>query len=604
MNALRRPLLFAALTLLLVAGAYAPALQNGFVWDDFALIGADPFIRSWRNIPDGWLQRLFFDLTSSEFFRPLQRLSFTLDYALFGLQPAGYHASSILAHLGAMVALAWGAQPLLTLWRRTTALPEGAESWLAWLVALTWGLHPLLTSAVTYIAGRADPLAALFTWAAIGVLARALERPENLRFSGLAVAAMLSLAAALSKESGLLAFALATLVLMLWKPSRRTWLTWLGLAALALAFYGWQRANLQGPSPGLGPLVPLGLRPRLGLEALAEYARLVIAPVDLLMDRCGTGELPSNRAALPGWALASLGTLLLAGAGWLLFRLRRRPLERALWLGSALTYLPISNALSLNASLAEHWLYQPLAWVFLLTGVLLAPRWAQWSPFLRRAAALGLAVWLAALGLRTLLRQTDWRSEEEFFRATIAAGGDSPRMLANLARVRSASDPAGAVALYEEALRRQPSFEAARIALARIRLRQGQVAQAGDLLTGWEPNAINYASYWLTFGEYQRASGKGNGRKELYLAIAKHPTWRTQRALTMSLVEAGQMQPALVQLYQYCEAAPFRSEAWQLLAELAAKADRRELAALALLNARERDVHLQRRQESVPRPDA
>ena len=44
---------------------YAPSLWNGYVWDDSALIQRDPFIRSWRLIPEGFRHFLFTDATAS-----------------------------------------------------------------------------------------------------------------------------------------------------------------------------------------------------------------------------------------------------------------------------------------------------------------------------------------------------------------------------------------------------------------------------------------------------------------------------------------------------------------------------------------------------------
>ena len=76
-------------------GAYAPAIRNGFVWDDTALILRDPLIRSWRLIPEGFQHFLFTDATASDFYRPIQRLTYTFDYAAFGFRPAGYHVTSI-----------------------------------------------------------------------------------------------------------------------------------------------------------------------------------------------------------------------------------------------------------------------------------------------------------------------------------------------------------------------------------------------------------------------------------------------------------------------------------------------------------------------------
>ncbi|MDQ3115381.1 MAG: hypothetical protein M3Q86_02020, partial [Verrucomicrobiota bacterium] len=61
----------AALLLVLCAlGAYAPALRNGFVWDDHALILRDPLIRSWQLIGEGFTHFLFTDAAASDFYRP------------------------------------------------------------------------------------------------------------------------------------------------------------------------------------------------------------------------------------------------------------------------------------------------------------------------------------------------------------------------------------------------------------------------------------------------------------------------------------------------------------------------------------------------------
>src|SRR5207253_10851696 len=85
--------------------SYAPALRDGFVWDDTALILRDPLIRSWRLIPEGFNHFLFTDATASDFYRPIQRVTYTLDYAAFAFRPLGYHLINILCHLVAALAL-------------------------------------------------------------------------------------------------------------------------------------------------------------------------------------------------------------------------------------------------------------------------------------------------------------------------------------------------------------------------------------------------------------------------------------------------------------------------------------------------------------------
>jgi len=69
------------LILISVSAAYLPAVRDGFVWDDTALILRDPLIRSWRLIPEGFNHFLFVDATPSDFYRPIQRLTYTIDYA-------------------------------------------------------------------------------------------------------------------------------------------------------------------------------------------------------------------------------------------------------------------------------------------------------------------------------------------------------------------------------------------------------------------------------------------------------------------------------------------------------------------------------------------
>src|ERR1700736_2791967 len=102
-----------SILLAVVLVSYAPAMRNGFVWDDTALILRDPLIRSWRLVPESFNHFLFIDATPSDFYRPLQRLSYTLDYALAGFQPAIYHATSVIWHGIAVIALLFFAEEFL-----------------------------------------------------------------------------------------------------------------------------------------------------------------------------------------------------------------------------------------------------------------------------------------------------------------------------------------------------------------------------------------------------------------------------------------------------------------------------------------------------------
>src|SRR4051812_15785856 len=135
-----------AILLLGVIVIYAPALRDGFVWDDTALILRDPLIRSWRLIPEGFNHFLFVDATPSDFYRPLQRLTYTFEYALFAARPGPYHLTSILVHTSAAIAFMMFAGALLSAFGAT----ENRARWIAFLAALVWAIHPVHTAAVVY----------------------------------------------------------------------------------------------------------------------------------------------------------------------------------------------------------------------------------------------------------------------------------------------------------------------------------------------------------------------------------------------------------------------------------------------------------------------
>src|SRR4051794_7722095 len=164
-----------ALLALAVFVCYAPALRDGFVWDDTALILRDPLIRSWRLIPEGFNHYLFVDATPSNFYRPLQRLTYTVEYALFTARPGPYHVTSVLIHAGAAIALWLFAEALL----EAFGCEKRRAQWIGWIAALIWAIHPVHTAAVVYVSGRADPLAALFGFTGCYLLLARVVRPRS-----------------------------------------------------------------------------------------------------------------------------------------------------------------------------------------------------------------------------------------------------------------------------------------------------------------------------------------------------------------------------------------------------------------------------------------
>src|SRR5437763_12126672 len=185
----QRIIVLAALIVVLLT-AHLPAFRAGFVWDDTALVLRDPLIRSWRLIPEGLQHFLFTDATASNFYRPLQRLTYTIEYILFGFHPAPYHCDNICLHAAAVIALFAFALAFLQFYD----FEEEKALTLAAIAAATWGLHPLHSAVVDYVAGRADSLAAIFGFSGLYFAIRAFALPQRiaLKFHALAGLALLA----------------------------------------------------------------------------------------------------------------------------------------------------------------------------------------------------------------------------------------------------------------------------------------------------------------------------------------------------------------------------------------------------------------------------
>src|SRR5438067_5898008 len=397
---------------------------NGFVWDDTALILRDPLIRSWRLIPEGFNHFLFVDATASDFYRPIQRLSYTIDYTAFAFRPGPYHVMSLIWHSFAAIALFLFAEEFLCIFgieRRRCRL-------IAWMVALIWAIHPVQSAAVAYVSGLADPLAATFGFLGLFLLlraSRALGPRKLLLFIGSGAALLLS---ALSKESGLLFPLIGMVFFLLTKNRGDLWKTMAVAAFVGASYFSLRAGAEHNPAPRLSPPPPLLVRPIIVARAVAEYAGLIVFPWNLHMDRdVETQPSGFNEASLAHAAWRELQTLLgllliAAFFYWMLRSRKRNPAVFGSLLFALITYLPVSGIIALNATVAEHWIYLPSAFLFLAIALQFVPltRDLRSRRSTLAVAAAALCIWIAFLAGRTFMRTFDWKDQRTFFERTIA----------------------------------------------------------------------------------------------------------------------------------------------------------------------------------------
>ena len=204
---------------LLTIACFIPALSGSFLnWDDNVNFQENP---AFRGIGPDQIRGAF---TSTLFghYIPLTRLSWSLNYALGGLKPWGYHLVNVLLHAGNALAFYAVARRLLA-----AAVDRGGQaararidlSVAAAVAALVFSLHPLRVEPVAWITGRADVLCGAFVLVATWLYLRAVDGAEPARLR-LVLAAGAALAAAILSKGVALPLPVALLLLDVY-PLRR-----------------------------------------------------------------------------------------------------------------------------------------------------------------------------------------------------------------------------------------------------------------------------------------------------------------------------------------------------------------------------------------------
>lgn len=132
-------------------------LENDFVFDDESVVQTNQALTELSNIPKYFTAQEGFHKVIGKYYRPIVSTTYTIDYALWGLSPKGFHLTNILIHLIASLLLFAVLKELFKNYK------YGIIASL--LGALIFASHPIHTEAVSWISGRTDSLVTLFFFA-------------------------------------------------------------------------------------------------------------------------------------------------------------------------------------------------------------------------------------------------------------------------------------------------------------------------------------------------------------------------------------------------------------------------------------------------------
>ena len=450
--------------LAVVASPWLKGLSFPFLYDDIGMLAENPFLENPANLGLVLTGQTLADPRVINGRRPAVLATYFLDRALYGLQPAGWRATSLLLHLGCVTLL------MALLWRLT------GRAFFSAAAGVLFGLHPVLSEAVHAPGFRADVLCLFFVLASLHGFLGGGKRAAAKRMGG-AVCLVLALG---SKETAVAAPILLGALMFLFPAAfpeqRRARLAalaacggiaagffalWLALPAdLQAAGGSWNGESLRFPETVFSPpalwtrtlrllLVPWPLNVTPAFEPVASAASIRFALGLGWLGACGWGAWRARRVA-PAVSL---------GLGWL-----------------AIFFVPVSNLWPLLHPVADRYFY-PLA-----PGFAVLAAWVL-SHQSRAGRAGGLAALAAIYALLLVLRLGQWESAEKLWPAAYFQNPKSATAATWLGLLREeAGDAAGARAFYAAAVEANPHADSAWIDWGILEGKAGNWAESERLL--------------------------------------------------------------------------------------------------------------------------
>jgi protein O-mannosyl-transferase len=472
----RRAFIFALVLAVITILAYRPSWSGGFLWDDDDYITNNELLTA----PDG-LRRIWFSLDSPSQYFPLVYTTFRVEYALWGLNPTGYHWVNLLLHI-ANALLVWAVLARLK-------VPG------SWLAGAIFALHPVQVESVAWITERKNVLMGFFFLLTLLAWISFVDEKTKRQWLFYGLALILYLLALSAKTTA--CTLPAALFLILWFQKKSV--SWrrivqivpflvLGLAMGALAMW-WERYH-QGTSRAVFTFLSPIERVLVASRAVWFYLSKLIWPSKLTFIYPRWDIAPIHLLDY-SWLLAGLITCV---AIYLLRRYVGRSVEVAVAFFAA-TLSPVLGFIMLYTFrytfVADH--YQYLACIgpiaLASAGLVILANMFKNSRTLIVSAALCV---VAVLAIMTWRQAATYGNIEALWRTTLARNPSCWMAHNNLGIVLFGKGQLDdAIAHYRKTLQMQPNFWDADYNLGSALLGKGEVDEAilyCDKAVAKEPN--------------------------------------------------------------------------------------------------------------------
>ena len=460
-----------ALIALLTIVAFLPSLSNGFVtWDDDKNFLNNPHYRGLGPSNLGWMWTTF----RLGHYVPLSWMTLGMDYVAWGMNPFGYHLTSLLLHAADAVVLWFLARNLLRLSVRG-AYDASALDGAAACAALAFALHPLRVESVAWVTERRDVLSLLFYLLSVAAYLRFAEHPHRGRRSYW-MSVVLFACALLSKATSMTLP--AVLLILNTYPLRRVGGArgWLGADARRVYFELLPFAVLSSASIALSivalePPAQLPLPGKIAVSAYsyAFYLWKTFVPAGL----SPLYQMPQSVEPLRAMFLVSY--MVVAAVAALAWTMRKRhPGVTAALAAFTVIVLPMLGVVQNGPQIAaDRYTYHAAPALALLAGaaVLVAAR--------RQLAMSVVGALLLVLGVRTWQQTRVWHDSDTLWTHALAIDPSSSIALSSRARSLLAQNRVDdAYELSARAVALVPGDAEAHNALGVALARQGKFVEA------------------------------------------------------------------------------------------------------------------------------
>ncbi len=512
-----------------------------FIWDDLALVVENPLIRSFSNVFKIFLSNL--SAQGDIFYRPIQNLTYIIDFFLFKFDYRGYHLTNILLHISAAILF----------YRLTLTLTH--DNKLANSAALLFLVCPLWVESVTYISGRADILMAVFI-----LLSFIYYLKDRILFS-----LIFYTLALLSKEASLIYVLLLIFYISLFKRFDKKRAAALSSFLIITVLYIWLRSLTLGSPNMICREFGLYTRGLFFIKAIPGYLGLIFFPINQCMSY--TVKLPASffeKEVL----LSFIFIIFLL----LLFILSlKREKKISFFMGWFLiTLMPYSGIFPINAFFAEHFIYIPAMGIFVVFVWLLEKIKPK---FIFNFIFSGYLIFFS---LATVKYNFAWQDAFRFYERIIKLSENSFAAYNNLGLMYlSRKNYQKAEELLKRALEVKPQFLEGRLNLARFYYLKEDYARAIGLAEGVlekEPKnylALDYlGTFYFKKGEH--ATAESYYQKAITLKPYYIPLWLDLHSFYKSLgqdEEAKKVKEKIGKIDRYSLAELYFNEANVLLNE-------------------------------------